>query len=459
MHASHYRFPLVTAALCASLLTGCSSSDEGDGGESRLPDDVAQTARAACEFKAGALAKDTLGRSDRLGKRIPVDHIFVLMMENRSFDHYFSKLPEYGQPDVTVADESWTNLDQNGQPVAWHHTSDYCVEDPNHGWNASHAQWNGGKNDGFVLDNEPDGARAMGYLDHTDLPFYYDLASQFAIGDRYFCSLLGPTWPNRMFLMGGSSNGLTKNTLPTSVDTPNVFQSLIDAGVEWKLYRSNLPPPAMYLQTWLESTKYCGQPEFGPCRLAEIDQLAPDLAAGTLPPVTFIEPEHSTGIFETSEHPPANPHHGQHFVWKIVDALTKSPIWSRSVLFITYDEHGGFADHVPPPPACHPGTGEPEDSSQGTFDRMGFRVPLIVVSPYAKKNYVSHVEREHTSILRFIQAKHGLAALSNRDANSDALMDLFDFENPPHATPPTFVEPTIDPAKVDACKAAFPSGG
>jgi phospholipase C len=214
----------------------------------------------------------------------------------------------------------------------------------------------------------------------------------------------------------------------------------------------------MFLETWLESTKGCNDPELGACRLAEFDQLLPDLASGDLPPVTFIDPQFGAGITESSEHPPANPHHGQQFVWQVVNALTKSPLWKRSVLFITYDEHGGFADSVPPPKACHPGDKEPVDETDGTFDQLGFRVPMIVVSPYAKKGFVSHVTRDHTAILRFIQAKHGIGAFSKRDANSDALMDLFDFQAPPHATPPTFTEPNIDPAKVDACKLAFPGG-
>ncbi len=447
------------AALALSMLACSSSDDEKSEPKVPRPDDgVATAAREACEFASGALPQDTLGASDRIGKSIPVDHIFVLMMENRSFDHYFSKLPEYGVTDVAVADASFTNLDQNGQAVAWYHETEYCIEDPRHSWNNSHEQWAAGKNDGFVLNNEPDGARAMGYFDHTDLPFYYELASQFAIGDRYFCSMLGPTWPNRMYLYSGSSGGLTKNTLPLDVKTPNIFAALIDKGVEWKTYRSNLPPAAMYLETWLESTKGCSDPENGPCRLAEFEQLIPDLASGDVPPVTFIEPEYSTGIYETSEHPPANPHHGQNFVWRVVDALTKSPVWGRSVLFITYDEHGGFADSVPPPKACHPGDRDPDDTSKGTFDQYGFRVPFIVVSPFAKKGYVSHIDRDHTAILRFIQAKHGIGAFTKRDANSDALMDMFDFAQPPHKSPPAFVEPSIDPAKVTECEQAFPGG-
>jgi phospholipase C len=445
----------------SALVLGCSSSDESDKSEPRPADDAAQAARAACEFQAGALPRETLGRSDRIGDQLPVDHILVLMMENRSFDHYFSKLPEQGQPDVAVADASYVNTDTNGAAVSWFHTTDYCVEDPHHGWDASHEQWSDGKNDGFVKNNDPDGARAMGYLDQTDIPFYYDLAKDFAISDRYFCSILGPTWPNRMFLYSGSSHGLTKNTLPTNLaddsgEVPNLFAALPKVGVEWKVYRTDLPPAAMFLDTWFESTSGCSTPDAGlPCRLAEIDELFADLASGELPPVVFIDPGFSDGWEQTSEHPPGNPQLGQKLVWQVVDAFMKSPIWSRSVLFITYDEHGGFADHVPPPPACNPNTGEPEEGGGYTFDRYGFRVPLFVVSPYAKKNYVSHVDRDHTSILRFIQSRFGIEAFSARDANADTMLDMFDFSAVPHADPPSYPEPAVDPAKLTECEALF----
>lgn len=438
---------------------GCSSS-EAEEAEAlpRIEDDAAAASRAACEFQAGALPYQTLGKSDRIGKQIPIDHVILIMMENRSFDHYFAKLKEYGQPDVDVSTDAFQNPNSLGEQVARFHATEYCVDDPSHGWNAVHEQYADGANTGFVTSNEPNGARAMGYFDETDIPFYYELANQAAISDTYHSSLLGPTWPNRMYFYGGSSHGLTKNTLPTE-DVPSSFSELIDKGVEWTVYRTNLTPEAMYFQTIIDSTEGCSNPESGlPCRVKFVDDFFTDLAAGNLPPVVHVDPAHSTGIDETSEHPPANMQLGQHWLWKVVDAVTKSPLWNRTALFITYDEHGGFADHVPPPPACDPGTGAPEEGAQhGGFDRLGIRVPVYVLSPYAKRHYVSHVTHDHTSILRFVQARFGLPALSNRDANADAMMDMFDFDAPPQ-DPPTFVEPTVDPAKNAACQAAFPDG-
>src|SRR5262245_20371868 len=221
----------------ALLLGACSSSTEEEQPPAAPPgpeewnrevtppsDGEAEEQRAACGYQAGALPAETQGASHPNGSDIPIDHILVVMMENRSFDHYFQKLPDYGQPDVDVAPPGFTNPDTQGMPVAPFHEERYCFVDTAHGWNAVHQQLGGGKMDGFIATNEMNhelpvngtldmlsGTRAMGYYDETDLPFYYWLANDFAIADRYFCSVVGPTWPNRMFLYAASSFGLTSN--------------------------------------------------------------------------------------------------------------------------------------------------------------------------------------------------------------------------------------------------------
>jgi phospholipase C len=127
-------------------------------------------------------------------------------------------------------------------------------------------------------------------------------------------------------------------------------------------------------------------------------------------------------------------------------------------MFITYDEAGGLYDHVPPPPACPPDATPPaQDGDLGGFDRYGFRVPLFVVSPFARARFVSHAVHSHASLLRLIEAKHGIPALTARDANSDALLDMFDFAAPPFATAPDFPEPPIDQAKLEECRARYGS--
>ena len=430
----------------------------GDGGADaacRGPQSLADE-RDACKFGPGALPEDTLGAC--AGSAVPIEHVVVMMQENRSFDHYFGHLPGHGQDDVDVPTGTPVNPSpaDSGAPLGWHHESAYCVEDPDHGWAGSHTEWNQGKNDGFALANvtakDPTGHRALGYYDDSDLPFYYALASTFAISDRYFCSLLGPTYPNRFFLTGGTSFGIVTTQIsklaPKGV--PQIYRELNDKGVTWKVYKTDLPSVLLY-------------PDFGtdPAQADHVvsaDQLVTDAASGTLPQVAFLDAGfEQTADVETDEHAPADVQLGQHFIWEKLHALMTGPEWSTTAVFLTYDEHGGFYDHVPPPPACAPDDTPPaEGADLGGFDRLGIRVPLTVVSPYARRHFVSHQVHSHTSILRFIEARFGLPALTKRDANSDALLDLFDFEAPPKLDVPDFPEPAVDEAQKAACEVAFP---
>ncbi len=436
----------VTLLLTLLPLVACSDPDEP--AVPRDPEAEVRERRASCEFGRGDLPSQTLGEEIPIGDAIPIDHFVLIMMENRSFDHYFGKMDGVdGIPD------DFTNPDGEGEPVAPYHETRYCIEDVAHSWNATHAQYNDGLNDGFVITNEPNGERALGYYTGDDLPFYYDLYKRFAMSDRHFCSLLGPTWPNRMFYMAGTSFGLTRNvpSMPANHydDRPHhIFHALEDAGVEWRLYYSDLPTPLGLF------------PSIAP-RLnlsRTIDRFLRDLEDGDLAPVTYIDPSYTAGVEQTDEHPPANPQFGQAFVKMIVEAVMQSEFWPRTAIIITYDEHGGFFDHVPPPPACPPDDIEPEDTPY-RFDRLGFRVPLVVVSPYAKAGYVSHEVTDHTSIIRLVAARFGLPALTKRDANAWPLLDMFDFENPPHLEPPTLVDAMIDEERQVLCHEEFPSSG
>jgi phospholipase C len=175
--------------------------------------------------------------------------------------------------------------------------------------------------------------------------------------------------------------------------------------------------------------------------------------------VAFIDSHIGNEVYNgDDEHPPASPQVGQLFVAKVIAALEQSPAWSSSALFLTYDEHGGLWDHVPPPPACEPDdltpivpTGDPP----GAFNQYGMRVPLTVVSPFAKKHFVGHHVYDHTSIDRFIEARFVIPAITNRDANAEAPWEMFDFDAPPHATPPEFTLPTINESQIDACAAVW----
>ncbi len=186
------------------------------------------------------------------------------------------------------------------------------------------------------------------------------------------------------------------------------------------------------------------------------------IAAGTLPQVSFIDGQlGEEGPAGDDEHPPGDIEIGQKFVADILIALMKSPDWGHVAFFLNYDENGGFYDHVPPPNACAPDAtpavlnGSNDQKYPGGFDRYGFRVPLLVVSPYAKKGYVSHNIYDHTSVTRFIETKFRLPALTGRDANADPLMDFFDFQNPPNMTPPTLTEPAVDPTEASYCASTY----
>lgn len=402
---------------------------------------------AECPYRAGALPENTLPPDATAGDEMPIDHIVVLMQENRSFDHYFGRLPEAGVPEADGLPPDAANPDSAGNLVPAFHLERYCTRDTAHSWKASHEQYNGGRNDGFVITNEPGGERAMGYYDESDLPFYYALARTFAIADRYFSSLLGPTFPNRFFLYSGTAFGQTTNVLGVGIHSQRtIFDALDEKGVSWKIYFSDVPFALLYRQ--LSASP----------RLTAIERFFEDAAAGTLPQVAFVDPAFS-GLMrpQNDEHPPVNIQRGQAFVADVVRALISSPAWPRTVFFLTYDEHGGFYDHVPPPPACEPDEIPPQlgpGDVPARFDRYGFRVPFVAVSPWVKPGYVSHRTYDHTSILRFIETRFGLPALSDRDANADPLLDLFDFSQPNLLEPGPLPPAEIDPAGVELCRQA-----
>ncbi len=459
--------------LGALLLLGCGSEDETPkdttlpgpaewNREVDPPDDaVAEDNRLACAYQAGALPAETQGASHPNGSDIPIDHILIVMMENRSFDHYFQMLPAYGQPDAEVAPSDFSNPGPMGEPVPIYHQPAYCFVDTDHGWNGSHEQVGAGAMDGFVLSNEGhhelpmngtldmlSGSRAMGYYDQTDIPFYYWLANEFAIGDRYFASVLGPTWPNRMYLFAATSFGLAKNTLAVADNTIQDYLTLRE--VDWKLYSSTTPSYGMFLEKFSEA-KAAGH-------IVPFTQYFEDAKNGTLPPVAFVEPGIGRDDVDgNDEHPPAIMQIGQAWAAEVIDALTKSPLWSRSALFFTYDEHGGLYDHVPPPEACPPDDlAQPlDDGTVPSFDHYGIRVPFIVVSPYAKKHHVSHRVYDHSSILRFVAARFVMPALTGRDANAEAPWDMFDFDNPPFMDPPVISLPPVDESKKAGCIDVF----
>lgn len=389
----------------------------------------AENTRPRCVYAKGNVPdpRRKPGQADRSN---PIEHIIVVMQENHSFDNYFGRLnqPQFYGSEVDGVTPAHSNPALKGPPVHAYHESTKCVADPEHGWDAIHNEWNEGRMDGFVKVN---GTKAIGYYDQNDLPFYYDIANKFAIGDRYFCSTLTQTFPNRYYLYAATSFGHVGNDFPLPIfqfEQKTIFDTLNEHGVTWKYYKNG---PG-YLELF--------QPMFHKNRekIVGLNEFYQDLKNGRLPQVVVIDSAFEAG---EDEHPNGNIEVGQAFVAHRLQELVTSRYWKNSVFFLTYDEGGGFYDHVAPPEACVPDEIEPKigkNSYQARFDRYGVRVPFVAVSPYVRHHYVSHVNYDHASILKFIEDKFNLPALSSRDANADGFTDLFDFAHPDFATKPNF---------------------
>jgi phospholipase C len=395
--------------------------------------------RLGCTYPAGALPSDTFGPS-MTAKQIPIDTFIIVMHENRSFDHYFQGLAAFGQPDadVGVADASFVG--GNSSSVTRFHQPALCFGDTNHSWNGQHTSWDGGKNDGFALANanagDPTGVRALGYYDATDLPFYYGMANTFSISDRYFCPTLTSTGPNRLYLYAATSNGGVFNNGASGIPVSStIFAQLNSANVSWTVYSTGTYS--------FEAGIFTSLPLTQPNNFKRMTDFYADTKAGTLPHVVFL-------YSGSDEHPPADPQKAQADVAAIYTALAASPQWLSSALFLTYDENGGLYDHVAPPKACAPDSVAPKlaaGDAPGDFAQYGFRVPLIIASAWARPHYVSHVVNDHTSILRLIELRFQLKALTARDANANGLLDMFDFSAPSFLQAPALPAAPIDPKR------------
>lgn len=366
-----------------------------------------------------------------------IDHIVVLVMENHSFDNYFGML---GRGDGFTLDGDGrpvdTNPDHEGRPVPVHHLPQTTqpIHQPCPDWNNTHIQWNGGANDGFVRSGS--GPVAMGYWTGADIPFYWSLARSFPLCDRYFASTLTQTFPNRRFLQAGTARGEVKTDLPDLHEVaPNgtIFDRLNDVGVSWKDYFGDLPEPALFPPVWFANQD----------KGATYEDFMKDAANGSLPSFALVTPR-----TDLSEENPQDIQEGESFAAGIINAVLQSPCWPRTLMIWTYDEHGGYYDHVPPPAAVKPDDVEPrlEDwHLPGSYDRLGFRVPCVVLSPFARPDHVSHVIHDHTSVLRLIETKWNLGAFTWRDANASNLLDCLDFDSPPaFLDPPVLARPGIE---------------
>jgi phospholipase C len=437
-----------------------------------------------------------------------INHIVFMAQENRGFDHYFGAIRQYWAAN-NIPDQAFDGLpqfnpatglaplqgpaptnpgcdpafpppndcitDSSSPAVSSFHMISMCIENPSPSWNEDHVDWNLGNPvsptsmlDGFVWPsahdarnmqppfNDVDGVRAMSYYDGTDLPYYYFLASNFATSDRWFSPTMSRTQPNRLYMLAATSAGHVYPPTQGPLSNPTIFDLLQTAGVSWRVYVTDLqyavPPVNDSALTYFATAgKY-------PQNMVPISQYFTDLQNNTLPSVAFIEPGFDSGLDEhpglDDGQPGGSVQVGAQYVSTIVNALMQSSSWHDSAFILTYDEFGGFQDHVPPQPAVSPDGIKPVDLLQGPppngpdvcvittgptcdFVYTGYRVPLIVISPFTRRNYVSHTVADYTAWLKLVEKRFNLPSLTKRDAAQMDMTEFFDFANVPWKVPPT----------------------
>jgi phospholipase C len=401
---------------------------------------------------------------------MPFDHVVIVMMENHSFDNLLGAIAHSGQPKANGLKFSRAGVALNSNPGPAGPVRSFPFATTAQGqhvsqsWNATHEQIDEGRMDGFVRSVEE--VQPMGYWTEDVLPFAYSLARSFTLANRWFCSAPCQTYPNRRFLMAGTAYGLVSTTTESLLDPPppngTIWDRLNQYGISWLNYYTDLPSVGVIGST---VEKY-------PQNLAPIARFFADCATGNLPSVSLVDPEFGVaGIvgsglaqlpalkpiaekLETTGGDEENPQdmaYGEYWAYKAVNAVLSSPAWPRTLLIYTYDEHGGYYDHVPPPAAIAPDSIPPKlgpGDVPGGYDIYGPRVPTVVASPYSKPSSVTNVVHDHTSVLATIEAKWNLPRLTYRDANARTVMDFLNLEAPPALLqPPVLTEP---PAPVEA---------
>jgi phospholipase C len=408
------------------------------------------------------------------GRLTDIEHVVILIQENRSFDHYFGTLPgvrgfsDHRDPEA-FSQPGYPAPGFNGQLLPFHLATGgtpQCFPDITHEWGPQHLSWDGGEMDGFVrthlaVDGAAAGPATMGYYERADIPFYHALADAFTICDGYHCSVLGPTDPNRLYSMSATIDpdgtaggpllqtlGILRFSLEGRFTWTTMPEQLSAAGVSWKVYTD--PGDAIVANGIFDNVltyfhAYQTVPELAASAFKPRypRDFLTDLAAGALPQVSWI----NTSLIQT-EHPGnSTAEVGEYAVAQLVGALLGTPnVWEKTALFVTWDENGGFFDHVAPPvpPAGTPGeyltVPDLTGRSAGITGPigLGFRVPMIIVSPFSRGGFLSSDVFDHTSILRFLETRFG-AEVPNlsqwrREATGD-LTSAFNFKRPDTSTP------------------------
>ncbi len=351
---------------------------------------------AATAGLAGALAFPGV----RIGRaaETPIKHVVLVMQENRSFDHYFGLFP---------------GVDGFPPCADVRRAPSLTLLDPPHDTDSVRAEYANPQAFDVI-----GGGKTRTYYTGEDIPYYWALAQRFALCDRYFCSVLGPTFPNRLYSVAASSGGFKNN--PSSIDPallprPTLVDRLDEAGVSWGCYLANLPagyqPSPDSLPISFNPVTYYPERRTDRRALRTYDDFLADAARGTLPAVSWVVSQDPL-----SEHPAASVDWGERFVALTVNSIAAGPAWNRTAIVFNYDENGGFYDHVAPPTVDERG--------------FGFRVPCIVISPWVKAGHVSSQVYDHTSVMAFVRRVFGLRPVNEREAKARPLEEMFDFGHP-----------------------------
>ena len=383
------------------------------------------------------------------GTRWPIKHVVFVIKENRTFDHLFGRFP--GANGVTVGDDQGTE-----RPLT--RALDKLPADINHCYECALQAWDHGKMDGFATISEPARLYAYTQYEPDQIPNLWHWAERFVLGDNFFASAQGPSFPNHLYTIAATSGGTHENPVqdkqlleqrhqatglfkawgcdsvggayvtvtssegvrervPPCFDFETEGDLLSGAGIPWAYYSATQYQNG-YLWSAYDAVRHVRQnPQVWQKHIFPVDGLVRDVRDGRLPPVTWVTPR-----FPLSDHPEYSMCWGENWTTRIVNAIMRSPMWKDTAIFITWDDYGGFYDHVPPP----------------QVDGFGFgiRVPLLVISPYAKQGYVDHTLGEFSSILRFIEDNWGLTQLTHRDRDALNLSEAFDFSQSPRAPDP-----------------------
>ena len=350
-------------------------------------------------------------------KNSGIEHVVVMMMENRSFDHLLGWLPGADGQQAGLA-----YPDRSGVLLPTHALApDYqgCGHpDPDHSYEGGRVEYNGGACDGWLRAG-PNDEFAIGYYIQSDVPFLAAAAPGWTACDGYFAGILGPTFPNRFYMHAAQTDRLS-NTFELST-LPTIWDRLAGAGLTGRYYFNDAP----FLGLW--GLKYASISR-------TFDRFLEDCANGTLPHVSYVDPrflQEPTGT-TNDDHPHGDIRDGEVFMNTVYSAVTASPDWKHTVLVITFDEWGGFFDHVPPPLAPIPEASAAAGDRDG---RLGFRLPCLVISPFSPRGVVTHTPFDHTSILSLIEWRWKLDPLTVRDATANNLAMALDFGKPNRTAP------------------------